>query len=309
MAHSHSHGAETSSRGRLAIAAAITVSIVIAQLVGAWLTGSLALLTDAVHSAADSLGLIVALVAASLMLRAATANKTWGWRRVELIAALIQGALLLGIGVFAAVEGFSRLGLWGESHAPEIPGGLLLIFGAVGLVGNVISLSILAGGRKSNLNMRAAFLEVGADALGSLGVIVAAIVLITTGWPHADTVAALVIAALIIPRALVLLRDSLQVLLDFAPKGLDVEEIRKHLLQLEHVREVHDLHVSTVATGLPVLTAHVVVDDECFQEGCAVETLAQLRTCVAEHFEVSVEHSTFQLEPASHAQQENHLPH
>ena len=304
MSHGHSHAhhdAGSGHRGRLAIACAITLGVVAAQALGAWMTGSLALLTDAVHSLTDSIGLIVALIAASLMFRAATPQRTWGFRRVEILAGFGQAALLLGIGVYAAVEGIGRLGA-----PPQIPHVELLIFGAIGLAGNIASLTVLASGRRANFNMRAAFLEVLADALGSLGVMAAAVVIWLTGWQQADAVAGLLIAALIIPRALVLLRETARILLEFAPRGLDLEEVRQHMLELEPVQEVHDLHASTVATGLPVLSAHVVVDDSCFREGCAPEILTQLKDCVAEHFDVAVEHSTFQLETRSIAESETH---
>jgi len=309
--HHHDHGGHASAapdspqgpsqRRRLAIACAITVGIVFAQAAGAWLTGSLALLTDAVHSLTDSIGLGIALIAAGLMYRAATAQRTWGFRRVEILAGLLQAGLLLGVGIYAAVEGISRL-----SSPPTIMHVELLLFGAVGLIGNVISLVVLSGGRKANLNMRAAFLEVSADALGSLGVMVAAVVIWTTGWQQADAVAALLIAALIIPRAALLLRETARILLEFTPRGLDLEKVRAHMLAQEHVQEVHDLHASTVATGLPVISAHVVVDDACFRDGCAPETLTKLKACVAEHFDLSVEHSTFQLETRSIAARETH---
>ncbi|GAA1157412.1 cation diffusion facilitator family transporter [Nesterenkonia sandarakina] len=312
--HHHDHGltssAETSAetpdrarsqRRRLGIACAITLGIVLAQALGAWVTGSLALLTDAVHSLTDSIGLGVALIAAGLMYRAATAQRTWGFRRVEILAGLIQATLLLGVGTYAAVEGISRLG------APPVILHLeLLLFGAAGLAGNVISLLVLASGRKANLNMRAAFLEVSADALGSLSVMIAAVVIWTTGWQQADAVAALAIAALIIPRAVLLLRETARVLLEFTPRGLDLEKVRAHMLAQDHVQGVHDLHASTVATGLPVISAHVVLDDACFRDGCVPETLNRLKTCVAEHFDVAVEHSTFQLEPRSISAAETH---
>ncbi|WP_120004482.1 cation diffusion facilitator family transporter [Nesterenkonia muleiensis] len=305
--HSHSHTEDTAAenaghRRRLIIACGITFSVVAAQATGAWVTGSLALLTDAVHSMVDGIGLLVAVIAASLMFRAATAQRTWGYRRVEILAGLLQAALLLGIGTYAAVEGIQRLA---EPH--EILYVQLLVFGALGLIGNLISLTVLSSGRKANFNMRAAFLEVLADALGSVGVMTAAVVIWFTGWQQADSVAALVIAAIIIPRAALLLRETGRILLEFAPRGLDLDEVRRHMLQIEHVREVHDLHASTVATGLPVISAHVVVDESCFHDGCAPEKLAELRACVAEHFDVAVEHSTFQLETAHHAAGESHV--
>ena len=164
----------------------------------------------------------------------------------------------------------------------------------------MVSISVLASSRAANLNLRAAFLEVLNDALGSVAVIAAAIILATTGWTRADAVASLVIGVLIVPRTVRLLRDTARVLLESTPHGLDLAAVRGHILDIAHVRDVHDLHASQIATGLPVLTAHVVVDDECFHDGHLATLLDDLQTCVARHFDVSVEHSTFQFEQAAH---------
>lgn len=273
------------------IAFGLTLGIVIAQVVGSWITGSLALLTDTVHAGVDASGLLVALVAAALMHRGASKARTWGFRRVEVIAALGQAALLIGVSVYAAVEGVRRL-----FAPPEVPAGELLVFGIIGFTVNVIAIVVLSGGRGANFNMRAAFLEVVNDALGSLGVIVAAVVIALTGFQRADALAGLFIAALIIPRAVTILRETIAVLMEFSPKGLDLDDVRRHISDLDHVHEVHDLHASTVATGLPTISGHVVIDDECFNDGHAVEILGRVRVCVAEHFEVSIPHSTFQIE-------------
>ena len=152
--------------------------------------------------------------------------------------------------------------------------------------------------------MRAAFLEVLNDALGSLGVIIAAIVIATTGFMQADAIAGLLIATLIVPRAFKLMRETTGVLMEFTPKGLDLDKVRSHILELDHVKDVHDLHASTVATGLPILTAHVVVEDECFTDGHAAQTLREIKDCVAGHFEVSIHHSTFQVETEHIAEHE-----
>ena len=296
----HDHAPAPSHRGRLAIAFGITATVLVAELIGAWMTGSLALLTDAAHMVTDSIGLLVALTAATLIRRPPNAKRTWGLQRLEVVAATVQAALMIAVGVFVIVEAIRRL-----SDPPEIPSAELLIFGIIGLVGNVISMAVLFGGRRSSLNLRAAFLEVGADALGSIAVIVAAIVIALTGFGGADTIAAVLIGVLIVPRALKLLWDSMQVVLEAVPKGIDLDEVRGHLMAKPHVLAVHDLHVSRIATDLPVLTAHVVIDDECFTDGHAAGILADLQVCVAEHFPISIEHSTFQLEPASHADREH----
>ena len=280
-------------RRKLWIAFGITATIVVAQAVGSVVTGSLALLTDTAHAITDASGLLVALIAATLMLRPATSTRTWGFRRIEVIAALGQATLLLVVGFYTAIEGIRRL-----FEPPEVPATELLVFGIVGLAANITAILILSSSRGANFNMRAAFLEVLNDALGSLGVIVAAIVIATTGFQRADALAGLFIAALIVPRAFKLMRETTSVLMEFTPKGLNLDEVRAHILELEHVKDVHDLHASTVATGLPTITAHVVVEDECFTDGHAAEMLHAVKACVAEHFEVSVNHSTFQIETA-----------
>lgn len=278
-------------RKRLWVAFVITAGIVFAQAVGAVVTGSLALLTDTAHAITDASGLLVALIAATLMLRPASAKRTWGFRRIEVIAALGQAALLLVVGTYTAVEGIRRL-----FQPPEVPATELLVFGVIGLTANVVAILVLSSSRGANFNMRAAFLEVLNDALGSLGVIVAAIVIGTTGFLQADAIAGLVIAALIVPRAFMLMRETIGVLMEFTPKGLDLDEVRSHIMNLNHVKDVHDLHASSVSTGLPVITAHVVVEDVCFTDGHAPKILEDVKECVAEHFDVSVLHSTFQIE-------------
>lgn len=291
---SHDHG-YTGSRARLAVALGITSLILLAELVGAALTGSLALLVDAGHMLTDVGGLTMALVAATLGTRPATATRTWGWRRAEVLAAGAQAAVLLGVGLYAVVEGVRRF-----TDPPEVAAQGLLALGAVGLAGNLVSLAVLHGHRSANLNLRAAFLEVVNDALGSVAVIISAVVIATTGWTPADAVAGIAIAALIVPRALVILREAGSVLLEAAPKELDLTEVRRHILALPHVLDVHDLHASQISSDLPVLSAHVTLEDECFHDGHAPQVLDQLQSCLADHFPVSVEHSTFQLEPASH---------
>ncbi|MDX2377580.1 cation diffusion facilitator family transporter [Microbacterium sp. LRZ72] len=291
--HSHVAGGGT-PRNRLLIAFSITSSVFVAEVVGSIITGSLALLVDAAHMLTDMVGLAMALTAAHLMNRAASDRHTWGLRRVEVLSALAQAALLLGVGIFALVEGVRRL-----FAPPEIASGSLLLFGIIGLVANIASLMVLLNGRKRNLNMRAAFLEVLNDALGSVGVIASAILIATLGWYRSDAVAGILIALLIIPRTFILLRASGRVLLEATPPGLDLGEVRRHILELPEVVAVHDLHASQVSTDLPTLTAHVVVDDTLSPQQSA-QLLQELQECVADHFPVSIEHSTFQIEPQSH---------
>ena len=243
----------------------------------------------------------MALIAASLSLRPTSPRFTWGFKRAEVLAALAQAAILLAVGIYAFVEGVKRL-----FEPPEVSSTGLLVFGVIGLVGNVVAILILSTGRAANLNMRAAFLEVINDALGSVAVIVSAIVIGLTGWTQIDAIAAMLISALIIPRTLILLKESATVLLESTPKGLELADVRAHILEIPHVVSVHDLHASQIATGLPTLSAHVVVEPGCFRDGHAPDILGDLQKCVAEHFKVKVEHSTFQIEPKDHQSTELH---
>jgi cobalt-zinc-cadmium efflux system protein len=281
-------------QGRLRTVLIITIMVLIAEVIGAAASGSLALLADAGHMLSDVAGLTLAWVASVLAQRPATLARTWGYRRAEVLAAVGQAAVLLAVGGFVIVEAIRRL-----IEPPEVASGAMVAFGVIGLLGNTIGIAVLAGARSQNLNMRAAFLEVVNDALGSLVVLIAAVVIATTGWVRADALASLFIGALIIPRTLKILRESIDVLLESTPRGLELSVVREHLLQVSMVQAVHDLHASQVATGLPVLTAHVVVDDSCFQDGNLPALLDELQGCLAGHFDV--DHSTFQFETSGHA--------
>ncbi|MEA5456446.1 cation diffusion facilitator family transporter [Sinomonas sp. JGH33] len=301
--HNHSHADATLDRKRLIAALGVTVAILAAEVVGAALSGSLALLADAGHMFTDASGLVIALIAASLALRPATPERTWGYKRAEVLAAALQAGLLLVVGAFILVEAVRRL-----IEPPAVGSGAMLWFGVIGLAGNAIALLVLAAGRHASFNLRAAFLEVLNDALGSSAVIIAAVVIAVTGWTRADALVSLLIGVLIIPRTLRLLKETTDVLLAATPKGLDLRTVREHMLALPHVLDVHDLHATLIGTGTPVITGHVTLKDECLSDGHSQEILAQLQECVAEHFDVPVEHSTFQLESAAHRDQE-HLHH
>ena len=284
-------------RGRLRTVLIITVTVLIAEVIGAAVSGSLALLADAGHMLSDVAGLTLAWVASVLAQRPATLARTWGYRRAEVLAAAGQAAVLLAVGGFVIIEAIRRL-----IEPPEVASGAMVAFGVIGLVGNVIGIAVLVGVRSENLNMRAAFLEVVNDALGSLAVLSAAVLIAVAGWLRADAVVSLLIGALIIPRTLKILRESIDVLLESTPRGLELGEVREHLLRVARVQGVHDLHASQVATGLPVLTAHVVVNDSCFQDGHLPALLDQLQRCLAGHFDV--DHCTFQFEASGHASHE-----
>jgi cobalt-zinc-cadmium efflux system protein len=298
--HHHLHGSSTveENRRRLVVVLSTTSLVLLAEVVGAAVSGSLALLADAGHMLTDIAGLTLALVAAVLARRPATDTRTWGFVRLEVLAAAAQAAVLLAVGGFILVEGVRRL-----VSPPAVDSSLMVVFGAVGLAGNLVGIAVLTAARRSNLNMRAAFLEVVSDALGSSAVIVAALVIAATGWLRADAVASLLIGVLIIPRTVRLLRDSVNVLLESTPAGMELGEVREHMLQLPHVHDVHDLHASQVATGLPVLTVHAVVDDACFHDGHLMQMLDELQECLLGHFDV--QHSTIQFEAASHSAHEH----
>lgn len=298
MSHQHGHGG--THRRPLAIALVITGTVLIAEVIGAFVTGSLALLVDAAHMLTDVGGLTVALIAASLALRPPSVRRTWGFLRAEVLAAMAQAAVLLAVGLFAFIEGVRRL-----FEPPEIASNELIVFGVLGLAANVASILVLSRSRGANMNMRAAFLEVLNDALGSVAVIISAIVISSTGWTRADAIAGMLISALIVPRTLLLLKESAAVLLESTPRDLDLDRVREHIREQPGVVRVHDLHASTIATGVPVLSAHVVVADRCFLDGTAPRITLELQRCVAEHFDVKVEHSTFQLEPESHERTEH----
>jgi cobalt-zinc-cadmium efflux system protein len=296
--HSHAPAGLTGYSRRLAAVLAVTTAVLVVEIVGAAVSGSLALFADAGHMLTDVAGLSLALGAAQLARRPATPQRTWGYRRAEVLAAAAQAAVLLAVGGFVLVEAVRRL-----LDPPEVASTAMIVFGAVGLAGNAVGIALLASSRGANLNMRAAFLEVVNDALGSAAVLVAALVIALTGWQRVDAVASLLIGALIVPRTWKLLRETVDVLLEATPKNLDLDKVREHLLAVEHVHALHDLHATQVASDLPVLTAHIVVDDSCFLDAHLPALLDELQACLAGHFDV--EHSTFQFERAGHADHEH----
>ncbi|MFC8124384.1 cation diffusion facilitator family transporter [Streptomyces sp. NPDC057302] len=302
--HGHAHGgtATAAYRGRLRIALSITVTVMVVEIVGGIMADSLALIADATHMATDALGLGMALLAIQFASRPATENRTFGYARAEILAALANCLLLLGVGGYVLYEAIQRF-----ITPAETEGGLTIVFGVIGLVANMISLSLLVRGQKDSLNVRGAFLEVMADALGSLAVIVAAVLILTTGWQAADPIASLVIGLMIVPRTVKLLRETLNVLLESAPKGVDMAEVRSHILDLPGVEDVHDLHAWTITSGMPVLSAHVVVSTETLNAIGNEKMLHELQGCLGDHFDV--EHCTFQLEPVGHAEHEAKLCH
>ena len=299
-AHSHDHSHASASTTRLGWALAVTGAVIVAELLGAFWSGSLSLAADAGHMVVAASGLVVALVAARLMRRPRDEKHTWGWARSEVLAAALQAGMLLIISVMVVWEGAWRL-----VSPPEVEAGPMLLVGVIGLLANVVSLAILAGGREANLNMKAAFLEVANDALGSLAVIVAAGAEWALGWTRADAIASLLIAALMAPRALALLRRSVAILMEQAPTSVDVRQLRAHMLDVNGVLDVHDLHVAAVSSHLVTGTAHVTVTHEA--DGPTRDRIIhELGECACHHFPIA--HSTFQLECPQHREHE-HLEH
>jgi cobalt-zinc-cadmium efflux system protein len=281
-------------RGRLTAVLAITVGIAAAEVAGALISGSLVLLADAAHMAADAAGVGLSLLAAYVATRPATDRRTFGYARAEILAATVNALVLLSMAVFIIVEAARRL-----ASPPPVGSALMVTFGVVALAGNGVSLLLLRHGQAESMNVRGAFLEVASDMFGAVAVIVTGVVVAATGFALADPIASLAVAVLILPRTWRLLKDAVDVLLEASPRGVDLTEVRTHLTALDGVVGVHDLHAWTITSGLPVLSAHVVVDPLVLANGRSAAILDALQACLHGHFDVA--HSTFQLEPASHA--------
>ncbi|MGP4031005.1 cation diffusion facilitator family transporter [Pseudarthrobacter sp. 1C304] len=303
--HSHAHGlgapgtATAKHRKRLVAVLAITLGVVLIQVVGALVSGSLALLADAGHMLSDAAGVSIALLAAWIASRPASDQRTYGYQRAEVLAAMANALVLIVISVVIFTEAIRRLG-----STPEVQTDVMLYAAVLGAVANLVSLLILRGAQKESLNVRGAYLEVLGDLLGSFAVIAAALVIMVTGYQAADTIASIVIALMILPRAWHLLRDVVDVLLEATPKGVDVQLIREHILAVDGVVSVHDIHIWTITSGVPVFSAHVVVEDAALDARGADQILDKLVSCLGSHFDT--EHCTFQLEPVSHAEHESH---
>jgi cobalt-zinc-cadmium efflux system protein len=303
--HGHGPGAAPSDRWRLGSALAIISVVLLVEIVGAGLTGSLALLADAGHLATDVLGLAVALIATVLAQRPPSHYRTYGLGRAEILAAAFNALVLLVVGGVVAVEAIARL-----AAPPPVAGVPLLVIGALGLVGNLVALAVLTGGgsghqeaRQRSLNLRGALLEVLGDVLGSLAVLAVALAMLVTGWRQADPVASLVIAALILPRAVALLREAAHVLLEGTPRGMDTAEVDRVLRTVPGVRDVHDLHLWTITSGRHAVSAHLVVDEarslHCGDASVLDAAASALRT----HFGLT--HSTLQVEHDDHSGHEH----
>lgn len=285
----HAHGSASRPNGddrrRLVWTLAITLGVLAVEVVGGILSGSLALLADAAHMASDVAALGLSLFALWFAARPATAERTFGFQRVEILAALANGATLLVIAGLILAEAYRRL-----LSPPEVHGPLMLAVAAVGLLANIAAAVILAPARRTGLNLRSAFLHVLGDLLGSVGTIVAALLIALTAWAPADPLISAFIGVLIIVSAWRLMRESVGVLLEGTPSGLRYGEIADAMRALPHVTDLHDLHVWSITSDFPVLSSHVVITDDAGPE----QVLRELQEVLAGRFGIT--HATLQLE-------------
>jgi len=272
-------------RGRLRLVLAITLTFLMIEVVGGIITNSLALLADAGHLFTDVAGIGLALFAIRIAARPADDERTFGMYRIEILAAVVNAILLFAVSAFILYEAWRRF-----LDPPEVEGGLMLVVATAGLIANAVSLWLLHDAQRQSLNMRGAYLEVLGDLLGSAAVVVAAGVVALTGSFRADPIASAFVGLLIIPRTWKLLREAVDVLLEGTPKDVDLADVRRHILEVDGVLDVHDLHAWTITSGLNVVSAHVVVAAETDP----ARVLDELSTCLSEDFDI--EHSTFQLE-------------
>ena len=300
-AHRHGHGGQEDhtheldlrvvSRRRLWWAIAIILVFLIVEVVGGLITGSLALLADAGHMLTDLLALAMAIFVGYLAERPATPERTFGFLRAEVIGAFINGATLILVVGLVFREAIGRF-----LHPPEVEGVGMLAVACAGLLANLASAWVLSGSRKENINIEGAFIHMLADTLGSVGAVVAGIVILATGWMPADPLASVLIGLLILWSSIGLLRRTLAILIQATPPHLDFHEIQAALEANEHVAAVHDLHIWSVTSGFPVLTAHIWLKPMCSDPACWQQCLRDLQGTLRERF--GIDHATLQLEPA-----------
>jgi cobalt-zinc-cadmium efflux system protein len=291
LAHSHeghSHvaaGSTKRDKRALATVLGLTTVFLIAEVVGGLVTGSLALLADAAHMASDSASLALALFAAWLTGQPATPNKSFGYKRAEILAALANGVTLVAVSIWIFVEAYRRL--W---EPPEILGGWMLIVAVLGLLVNIVGAAILSRSGGESLNIQGALRHLIADMLGSMGAIAAAGVIIFTGWRYADPLISVLIGLLVLGSSWKLLRDSVNILLEQTPRGIDASEVGKNMAATAGVEEVHDLHIWTITSGFPALSAHVLVgqNEDCHARRRDLEVLLAR--------EYGIEHTTLQVD-------------
>ena len=287
--HAHGGGHEHASGGgnkkALAVVLSFTLTYMVVEIVGGLITGSLALLADAAHMASDNVALGLALFAFWLSSKPPTPNRSFGYKRTEILAALFNGVTIVAISIWIFYEAYGRI-----QDPPEILGGWMMIVAVMGLLVNLAGTLVLTRSAGENLNMQGALRHVLADLLGSVGVILAALVILLTGWRYADPLISVFIGVLVLFSSWKLLRDSVGILMEGSPPGIDAAEIGERLAGAEGVEEVHDLHVWTVTSGFPALAAHVLVatDEDCHARRRELEELLE--------DEYGIEHTTLQVD-------------
>lgn len=304
MGQGHSHGGGISSgsaagrnRGRLAWALGLTLTYMFAEVVGGLLSGSLALLADAAHMLTDAGGLALALLAIHYAGKPPTPGKSFGYMRFEILAALANAVVLLGVTVYILYEAYRRF-----MDPSEVLGWPMMLVALVGLGVNLVSMKLLSGGSSESLNVKGAYFEVFSDMLGSLGVIIAALMVMTTGWRWVDPLVGAGIGLFIVPRTWRLLNEALHILLEGTPPGVDLAGLKAEIEAMPGVRRVYDLHAWTLTSGFDAMSGHVVVDD--IADG--PDIIRAVRALLRERH--GIEHVTVQVEDEALASEGAHLP-
>lgn len=298
MGSGHSHAAQPGQNERpLWIALILTTAFLIAEIIGGILTNSLALISDAAHMFTDTAALAISLAAIRIGRRPADSERTFGYYRFEILAAAFNAILLFLVAVYILYEAYQRL-----NNPAEIQSGTMLLVAAFGLVVNLISMRLLSSGKDSSLNIKGAYLEVWSDMLGSIGVIIGALVIQYTGWAWVDSVIAVGIGLWVLPRTWTLLKESMNVLLEGAPEGLGIVEVKEAIARVPGVASVHDLHVWSITSGKSSLTVHVVKREDVTNPQAL---LLDIRQLVASKYDIH--HSTIQIEttPCEQAAEEH----
>jgi cobalt-zinc-cadmium efflux system protein len=289
MAHNHDEHNQIRAAGRraLTLSLIITAGIMVVEAIGGILSDSLALLGDAGHMLVDALALALTLFALNIARRPATSTRTFGFLRAEIVAALINGSILVILSLAVFYESYQRF-----LNPPEVNTGLMIGIAAIGLAGNAAGIVLLRRTGKMNLNIKAAFWHVVGDTISSLGVIAAGVVIMLTGWSYADPLIAVIIGFIILYGAIQLVRESLNILLEAVPKEITVDKVTQALTTVENVVEIHDVHVWTITSGVYAMSAHLVVNDLMVSQ--TAQILEQVNSLLSEDYNIT--HTTFQME-------------
>lgn len=285
MGSGHQHGTGTSNTRALGLALGLTGTFLIVEVIAGFLTGSLALISDAAHMLTDTAGLAIALAGVKIGEKAADSRRTFGYKRFEILAAAFNAVLLLLVGAYILYEGYQRL-----TKPEEIQSIPMLIVAAIGLGVNLLAMRLLSGGKDTSLNVKGAYLEVWSDMLSSIGVIAAAAMIWLTGWVWVDAIVAIAIGLWVLPRTWQLFKETINVLLEGVPEGIDADDVTASLKALPGVRDLHDLHIWAITSGVPSLSAHLVIQPN--SDGDEVRQRAA--KLLDESYEI--EHVTLQVE-------------